>query len=83
MQFISQPQRIANLVYANRDGYGDEKSGEGWNIRSRGFIQLQVKENYSRLFKWYGYWFLNNPGYYLKKQNSFIECFMVLEQVGS
>lgn len=41
-----KPEKIANLVYANRMGNGSEASGEGWKFRGRGYIQLTGKENY-------------------------------------
>jgi putative chitinase len=41
-----KPEKIANLVYGNRMGNGDETSGEGWKFRGRGYIQLTGKENY-------------------------------------
>lgn len=41
-----KPEKIANLVYANRMGNGNEASGTGWKFRGRGYIQLTGTENY-------------------------------------
>lgn len=42
-----QPERIANVVYADRMGNGDTNSGDGWRHRGFGVIQLTGKNNQS------------------------------------
>ena len=45
--YARKPELIANKVYANRMGNGDEQSGEGYRYRGRGPIQLTGKDNYT------------------------------------
>ena len=56
-----QPEKIANRVYSNRMGNGDEASGEGWKFRGRGLIQLTGKENYKKASDEIGIDFVSNP----------------------
>ena len=53
-KYARQPEMIANHVYANRMGNGDEASGDGWKYRGRGLIQLTGKNNYSAMAKSFG-----------------------------
>jgi putative chitinase len=45
-QYARKPEMIANRVYANRMGNGDEASGDGFRYRGRGLIQVTGKNNY-------------------------------------
>jgi putative chitinase len=47
-QYERKPQMIANRVYGNRMGNGDEASGDGWYFRGRGIVQITGKNNYTK-----------------------------------
>jgi putative chitinase len=60
-EYEKQPEKIANKVYANRLGNGNEESGDGWFYRGRGFIQLTGKCNYQGFKNYAGVDFVTSP----------------------
>jgi putative chitinase len=69
-QYARNPQKIANSVYANRMGNGDEASGEGWKYRGRGLKQLTGKDNYRAFSKAIGTDFVASPDLLLEPVNA-------------
>ena len=49
-----QPKKIANRVYANRMGNGDEASGQGFAYKGRGALQLTGRFNYQAFADYIG-----------------------------
>ncbi len=53
--YARNPEKLANKVYANRLGNGDEGSGDGFLFRGRGLIQITGRENYDRIGELIGF----------------------------
>jgi len=61
LKYERKPEMIANKVYASRMSNGDEKSGDGWRFRGRGYIQLTGRANYTAFGKAIGEDIPSNP----------------------
>lgn len=71
-EIAGNPVKIANFVYANRFGNGDEASGDGWKYRAGGFIGITFKDNYKELSKDTGINFTTNPDLLLIEANAMV-----------
>lgn len=60
-RLVRNPKGLANLVYANRLGNGNEASGDGWRFRGRGLKQLTGRSNYLEASKTTNYDYVSNP----------------------
>ena len=60
-QYVGNPKKIANMVYASRMGNRDEASGDGYQFRGRGCIQTTGSANYFHAGKALGVDFILNP----------------------
>lgn len=82
-----KPEKIANLVYANRMSNGDEASGDGWKYRGRGALQTTGKCNYQDFSKFMGIpdimtnpdlvankYALSSAGFFFKKNGLWAIC---------
>jgi putative chitinase len=69
-EYANKPNKqeaIANRIYANRMGNGDEASGDGFRFCGRGLIQLTGRENYS--------WFAASIGVSVEEAAEYLQTF--------
>lgn len=60
--YARNPKALANRVYSNRNGNGDEASGDGWKYRGRGLFQLTGLTNYTRAARALNRPYVSEPG---------------------
>lgn len=65
--YEKRPEKIANKIYGNRMGNGDEASGDGFRYCGRGLIQLTGKDNYS--------WFAASLEIPVEEASEYLETF--------
>jgi putative chitinase len=63
----NKQEAIANRVYANRMGNGDEASGDGWRFAGKGLIQLTGRTNYT--------WFAASLGITVEEASEYLQTF--------
>lgn len=75
-QCAKQPEKIANIVYANRLGNGDTASGDGYKYRGRGVIQVTGKDNYRACSQFiFGHdGLLDDPDFLLNKPGAILSA---------
>lgn len=71
-QYLKNTEKCANYVYANREGNGNEKSGDGHKYRGGGFLQNTFKNGYKKLTEDTGIDFLGNPNLIIIEENAII-----------
>lgn len=59
--FVGQSAKLANRVYADKYGNGNEASGDGWKFRGRGPIQITFQANYAAAEEACGRPYLKHP----------------------
>lgn len=69
-KYARKPEMIANKVYSNRMGNGDEASGDGWKYRGRGDVQITGKNNYQAYKDHSGIDVITNPELLLLPANA-------------
>lgn len=70
--YARKPQAIANRVYANRMGNGDEASGDGWKYRGGGYLQHTGKNEYKILTKNLKVDYVRNPDLLLNEADAML-----------
>lgn len=73
-QYLKNSKKLFNYVYANRNGNGNEDSGDGYFFRGGGDFQTTGREQYQHLQNVTGIKFAENPDLILEEANSLISA---------
>ncbi len=73
-EIANNPVKLANFVYANRLGNGNEASGDGWKYRAGGYLGTTFKDNYKDLERATGIKCVDNPNLLLEEANALISA---------
>lgn len=72
LEISGNPQKIANFLYSNRVGNGNESTGDGWKYRAGGYIGITFRGNYRELSKDTGIDFESNPDLLLDEASALL-----------
>lgn len=79
-QYLFNSEKMANYVYANRMGNGNEASGDGFKYRAGGYIGITGKNMYLLLSKDVRIDFMEDPDQILTEANSLISSLWFWEK---
>jgi len=68
--YARQPEKIGNKVYGGRMGNGPESSGDGWQYRGRGLLQVTGRSNYRAAGAGLGLPLEDDPGLLEQAENA-------------